>query len=204
MRLPALVALLLLAGAAPAAAHHPGDRLDEVMAEKEPAFEPTDSRRMPPLALIGADGASIDLSGLADQIVVLSFRPDGCGAPCTDQQTLLQEVRDAVNVTPMREMVQFLTVGGDGAPDPDGETGNWRSVTPADETEAAADAAFAALSARGADAPMIHVIDRGGRHAGIFHGAAFGRINLVLYINGLTNAPPPEPGLLDRLFGAFR
>lgn len=204
MRLPALVALLLLAAAAPAAAHHPGDRLDEVMAEKEPAFEPTDSRRMPPLALIGADGASIDLSGLADQIVVLSFRPDGCGAPCTDQQTLLQEVRDAVNVTPMREMVQFLTVGGDGAPDPDGEAGNWRSVMPSDETVTEAAAAFAVLSARGADAPMIHVIDRGGRHAGIFHGAAFGRINLVLYINGLTNAPPPEPGLLDRLFGAFR
>lgn len=204
MRLPALVALLLLAGAAPAAAHHPGDRLDEVMAEKEPAFEPTDSRRMPPLALIGADGASIDLSGLADQIVVLSFRPDGCGAPCADQQALLQEVRDAVNVTPMREMVQFLTVGGDVAPDPDGEAGNWRPVTPADETVTEAAAAFAALSARGADAPMIHVIDRGGRHAGIFHGPRFGRINLVLYINGLTNAPPPEPGLLDRLFGAFR
>ena len=50
----------------------------------------------------------------------------------------------------------------------------------------------------------FHVIDRGGRHAGIFHGAAFRRINLVLYINGRTNAPPPEPGLLDRLFGAFR
>jgi len=32
MSLPALFALLLLAGAAPAAAHHPGERLDEVMA----------------------------------------------------------------------------------------------------------------------------------------------------------------------------
>lgn len=204
MRLPALFALLLLAGAAPAAAHHPGERLDEVMAEKEPAFEPTDSRRMPALSFVGSDGASLDISGLADRIVVLSFRPDGCGAPCADQQTLLQEVRDAVNVTPMREMVQFLTVGGDVAPDPEREATNWRSVMPSDETVAAAAAALATLSARGADAPMIHVIDRGGRHAGIFHGAAFGRINLVLYINGLTNAPPPEPGLLDRLFGAFR
>jgi len=204
MSLPALFALLLLAGAAPAAAHHPGERLDEVMAEKEPAFEPTDSRRMPPLALTGAEGASLHLSGLADQIVVLSFRPDGCGAPCADQQALLQEVREAVNVTPMREMVQFLTVGGDVAPDPDGEAANWRSVMPSDETVAAAAAAFAALSSRGTEAPMVHVIDRGGRHAGIFHGAAFRRINLVLYINGRTNAPPPEPGLLDRLFGAFR
>ncbi len=204
MRLPALVTLLLLAGAAPAVAHHPGERLDEVMAEKESAFEPTDERRMPPLALTGADGASLDLSGLADRIVVLSFRPDGCGAPCADQQALLQEVLDAVNVTPMRDMVQFLTVGGDALPDPDGEAANWRSVMPTDETVEAATGAFAALSARGADAPMVHVIGRGGRHAGIFHGAEFRRINLVLYINGLTNAPPPEPGLLDRLFRAFQ
>ncbi|MEM9762960.1 MAG: cytochrome-c oxidase [Pseudomonadota bacterium] len=204
MRLPALVALLFFAGAAPAAAHHPGERLDEVMAEKEPAFEPTDPRRMPLLAFTGADGASHDLSALADQIVVLSFRPDGCGEPCADQQALLQEVREAVNVTPMREMVQFLTVGGDAAPDPDGEAENWHSVSPADETVVEAAAAFAALSARGTDTPLVHVIDRGGRHAGIFHAAGFGRINLVLYINGLTNAPPPEPGLLDRLFGAFR
>jgi protein SCO1/2 len=204
MRLPVLVALLFLAGAAPAVAHHPGERLDEVMAEKEPAFEPTDSRRMPALSFAGSDGACLDMSGLADRIVVLSFLPEGCGTPCADQQALLQEVREAVNVTPMRDMVQFLTVGGDAASDPDEEAGNWRSVNLADETVVEAAAAFAALSARGADAPMVHVIDRGGRHAGIFHEAAFGRINLVLYINGLTNAPPPEPGLLDRLFGAFR
>ena len=147
MRLPALVTLLLLAGAAPAAAHHPGDRLDEVMAEKEPAFEPTDSRRMPALSFAGSDGASLDMSGLADRIVVLSFLPEGCGTPCADQQALLQEVRDAVNVTPMRELVQFMTVSGDAALDPDGEAGNWRSVMPSDETVEAAAAAFAAVSA---------------------------------------------------------
>jgi len=204
MRFPAFVLALLVATAPPVAAHHPGERLDEVMAEKEPAFEPTDLRRLPRLALAAAEGAGPDFTQFADRIVVLSFAPEGCGAPCADQQALLQTVQEAVNATPMREMVQFLTVGGDVAPDPDGEAGNWRPVTPADETVTEAAAAFAALSARGADAPMIHVIDRGGRHAGVFHGPRFGRINLVLYINGLTNAPPPEPGLLDRLFGAFR
>lgn len=51
---------------------------------------------------------------------------------------------------------------------------------------------FTVLSGREADAPMVHVIDRDGRHAGIVHGAHFGRINMVLYINGLTNAPPSD------------
>jgi len=204
MRLPALVAALLIAGVAPVAAHHPGERLDEVMSEKEAAFEPMDARRTPRLALTGPDGASLDLSQLAERIVVLSFVPDGCGAPCANQQALLQEVQEAVNITPMREMVLFLTVGSAAAPDTGWQAENWRLAAPADGTVAEAAAAFAALSARGTDSPMAHVINWGGRHAGIFHGAGFGRINMVLYINGLTNAPPPEPGLLDRLFGAFR
>lgn len=204
MRLPTLVAALLIAGIPPVAAHHPGERLDEVMAEKESGFEPTDLRRLPTLAMIGADGASLDLGDFADRIVVLSFAPEGCGAPCANQQTLLQGVQEAVNITPMRDMVLFMTVGSETAEGPGWQAGNWRRATPADDTMAEAAAAFAALSARGTDAPMVHVLNRGGRHAGIFHGSGFGRINMVQYINGLTNAPPPEPGLLDRLLGVFR
>jgi len=188
---PALVALLLLATTLPVAAHHPGERLDEVTAEKELAFEPTDLLRLPPLAMTEADGASLDLSDLSDRIVVLSLVPESCGASCADQQALLQAVQEAVNVTPMREMVEFLTVSDAAALGPEWDAGNWRALTPTDDAMTDAVGAFAALSARGTDAPMIHVIDRGGRHAGIFHGSGFVRINMVLYINGLTNAPPP-------------
>lgn len=204
MRLPALSFALLVVAAAPVAAHHPGDRLDEVMAEKEPAFEATDARRLPRLAITEADGAILDLSEMSDRIVVLSFVPEGCGAPCVGQQALLQEVQAAVNVTPMREMVVFLTVGGAEAPGPVWHEANWRSAMPENGIVAEAATTFAALSARGADAPMAHVIDRGGRHAGIFRGPDFARINMVLYINGLINAPPPDPGLLERLLGVFR
>lgn len=49
---------------------------------------------------------------------------------------------------------------------------------------------FTALSDRSPSSPLVHVIDRGSRHAGLFHGTGFQKINLVLYINGLTNAPP--------------
>jgi hypothetical protein len=122
---------------------------------------------------------------------VASTRPESCGAPCADQQALLQAVQEAVNVTPMREMVEFLTVSDAAAHGTEWDAGNWRALTPTDDTVSDAAGAFAALSARGTDAPMVHVLDRGGRHAGIFHGAGFVRINMVLYINGLTNAPSP-------------
>jgi len=193
-----LVCLALALAPVPAFAHHPGERIDEVMDAREPAFEPTDLRRTPRLRGTDADGTPLRLDAMQDRIIVISFAPAGCGAPCDIQQALLRKVQAGVNVTPMREMVTFLTVGlaaegWDGA--------NWRAVAAG---SAAADD-FAALSERDTDTPMVHVIGRGGRHAAIFHGADFSHVNLILYVNQLTNAaPPPEPGLLDSIFGAFQ
>lgn len=182
--------------AVPAIAHHPGERIDEVMAAREPAFEPTDILRAPSLSGTDPAGMLFRLESLDDRIVVVSFAPEGCGAPCDSQQQLLHRVQEGVDVTPMREMVTFLTVG----PAANGSDGShWRAI--ADDRGASPD--FDALSGRDSNAPMIHVIDRGGRHAAIFHGADFSHVNLILYMNELTNAPPPsEPGLLDRIFGS--
>jgi len=105
----------------------------------------------------------------------------------------------------MRDMVTFVTVASTRFDASSWNPDNWIQGAP-DEGETVAElaASFAGLSARSETAPMVHLIDRGNRHAGIFHEADFGRINMVLYINGLTNAPPPpEPGLLERVFGMF-
>lgn len=192
-----LLALLLAIPAVQAAAHHPGERIDAVMAEREPAFEPIDVWRTPRLRGTATDGSSVRLDGLPDRIVVVSFTPEGCGAPCVAQQVLLREVQEGVNITPMRDLVMFLSVGP--GSDEGWDAANWRAILAEGGADQAA-ASFAALSDRDAVAPMIHVIDRRGRHAAIFHGADFARVNLILYINELTNAPPQEPGLLDRIF----
>ena len=201
-------AVLFLAAArvpSPALADHPEDRLDEVMAEKEPAFEATDVWHTPELDVVDGAGDPLDLDDLSERIVILSFATDGCGDPCTAQQALLAEVREAVNITPMRDMVIFVVVA---QPDAGGEkpvAPNLVTVRPSDSTTVASLAArYAELSSRDGVSPQTHVIDRGGRHAGIFHGGEFGYVNAVLYINGLTNARPPEPGFLDRVLGFLR
>ena len=48
-------------------------------------------------------------------------------------------------------------------------------------------ATYAALSTRKDLVRMTYMVDRLGRVGGIFHGIAFGQVNMVLYINGLTN-----------------
>ncbi|WP_139215023.1 cytochrome-c oxidase [Palleronia marisminoris] len=196
--------MALLTLAAPAFANHPEERLDEVMAERESAFEPTGLDRLPALDIQTAD-RELDLDALEGQIVVLSFVSEACGEPCANQQALLAEVQEAIGVTPMRDMVSFVSVASpEVSPEgPDAE--NWVAARPQEAGDADALAAsFAALSDRDSNAPMVHVIDRGGRHAGIFHGGEFGHVSMTLYINGLSNAHPHEPGMFDRVLGMFQ
>ena len=181
------VTLLLVAQ--PAFANHPGERLDEVMTEKEPAFEAADRPTMPDLDVAVQNGDPLRLGDLHDQIVVISFVPQGCGEPCAEQQAVLAGVQAQVNVSPMKEMVTFVTVQDTDAPiEAPWDDANWRLVVPsAGATAVAAADRFAALSSRDGTFPMVHVIDRNGRHAAIFHGAEFQKTNLTLYVNALTN-----------------
>ena len=206
MRRLGILLLWLAAAPALAMADHPGaDRLDHVTAEREPAFEATDTFEFPDLDLRTAGGQKFSLDPLGDQIIVLSFVPEGCGAPCAAQQGLLQRVRQNIDATPMRDMVTFVTVGPEQDPQGDIDAASGSAVLPQSGSAADLEGAFAALSDRNAESLLVHVIDRAGRHAAVLHGTGFDPLNVTLYINGLTNAPPPpEPGFVDRILGAFR
>ncbi len=204
MRTLALL-LAVLSVSTPALANHPGDRLDEAMAAKEPAFEYAE-QYPPAIKLRNVDDAEFDLRDLEEKVVVLSFVSRECGTPCADQQALLAKVQEAVNVTPMREMVTFVTVASPESPvDPGWDDANWVGLAPREEGAVAGiGAEWAELSHRSEGRPMAYVLGRGARSAGIFHGADFDRINMVMYINGLTNAHQPKPGLLDRIGRLFQ
>ena len=202
-----ILAFLLVAQ--PAFANHPGERIDEVMTEQELAFEVMDRPSTPDLDVEEPGGNVLRLGDLHDQIIVLSFVPTDCGGPCVEQQAVLASVQGQVNVSPMKEMVTFVTVhDADASIEAPWDEANWRLVIPSDdETTAAADR-FAALSSRSQELPMAHVIDRNGRNAGIFHGSDFSKTNLTLYINQLINnahapKPPTEKGWWEWLTGLF-
>lgn len=224
--LPALLVALSLA--TPALAHHPGENLDEVMGDKEQFFQKIDEPAQP-FELADAEGNPVRLSDFADKIVVLNFIFASCTDVCPLHSELIADVQSKINITPMKDMVQFITVTTD--PDVDtpdvlrgyGEahgldSTNWTFLTarPGDpeattrELSEAYNVRFDQLD----DGQQMHgvvtnVIDRGGRLAAKFHGLRFDPVNLVLYINGLTNAPArsngsPETGWWSSIKGLFQ
>lgn len=231
MRLPgyALAALTMVLAAfasAPSLAHHPGENLDELMGSKEKYFQVVD-KPAPDFALRTADGRKVTLGDLKDKIVVLHFVYAGCPDVCPLHAERIAEVQDMIGQTPMKDRVRFVTITTDpvnDTPEVMRDYGpahglkprNWTFLTtlpdqPEDATRKLAerfghkfiktDEGYQTHSV------VTHIVDKGGRWAANFHGLKFEPINLVLYLNGLTNsgAPPKQldPSLWERLRDIF-
>lgn len=195
---------MILLTVTPAFANHPGENLNQAMADKEAAFEPIAAREVPEVEWAEPDGDTGSLDAMRGKITVLSFAPDNCGSPCDAQQEQLAKTLSALNASAMRDMVVFVTLRDtlDAAP----AEPNWTSAQLSDP-ESLGDTvdAFASASGRNEEAPMVHLLNREGAQVGIFHGADFKPTNLVLYINGLTHQRPhAEPGFWQRITGWFQ
>lgn len=203
-----LAAMAAVAAAAlPAHAHHPGADLDRLMGSEEKYFQAIDAPAAPGFELADAEGIPVRLSDFSNKVVVLNFVFASCTDVCPLHSDLIARVQAMVNDTPMKDMVQFLTVTTDPAADaPEvmkayGEAhglapNNWTFLT---TREGQAEDATRKLSeeynvrfdplegGQQMHGVVTHVIDRGGRFAAKFHGLRFDPLNLVMYVNGLTN-----------------
>lgn len=217
----ALGLLLVLASAAPTAAQHPGADLDRVMGSKEKYFQLID-KPAPAFQLMGIGGKSVSLADFIDKVVVLHFVYASCPDVCPLHAEKLADVQAKINLSPMKDVVEFVTI----TTDPDNDMAdvladygpahgfdrtNWTFLTTLpDQAEGSTRGlalAFGHSFTEGEDGyqthgVVTHVIDRGGRWTANFHGLRFNSVNMVLYINGLINNATPvpttkEPGVLD-------
>jgi protein SCO1 len=220
----ALAAALI---AAPAAAHHPGTNLDEVMGSREKYFQPID-KPTPPFSLQDADGRQFSLADFKGKVVVLHFIYASCGDVCPLHADRIAEIQDMVNTSPSRDHVRFIT----STTDPEKDTteilraygpthgldaANWMFLTtargqPEDTTRRLAEAFGHTFTKTPSGAQVhgivTHVIDKEGLWRANFHGLKFQPINLVLYVNSLVNEGQRPAGteaksLWDRLRGFF-
>ncbi len=196
----------VLLAVTPVAANHPGGDLDKVMADKEPYFQAI-GRSAPSFELTDAQGKLARLSDYSGKVIVLHFIYASCPDICPLHADKLAEVQALVNDTPMRELVQFLSV----STDPSNDTAevreafgpahgldpaNWRFLATTDpalegRTRKLAEAFGHSFSTtpdgQQTHGAVTHVIGPDGTWAANFHGVEFKPLNLVLYLNGVVN-----------------
>ncbi len=222
-----LALAILLTHTSTAIAHHPGADLDKVMGSKEKFFQPID-RKSPDFVLRDVGGRIVKLDDLREKIVILNFIYTKCPDVCPLHAEYLSKVQSMINQTPMKGMVRFVSITTDPVNDTaDGlkaygeihgsDRVNWSYLTttsgqPEDTTRKLAEDFGHKFTKTGDDyqvhSVVTHVIDREGRWAANFYGLRFNPVNLVLYVNGLTNNPnvsqkEKPQDLWDRLKGLF-
>lgn len=206
------MAALLATLSAPAWAHSLDD-LQRQLGDKEKFFQPID-KPAPGFSLVDADGKPVSLESLRGQVAVLHFIYASCPDVCPLHADKLAEVQEMVNRTPMKDLVRFVSITTDpGRDTPDVlreygpnhglDPANWTFLTvppgqPEDTTRRLAEA-FGHKFKQGPDGyqthgVVTHVIDRDGGWRANFHGLQFDSLNLVLFLNGLTNDPQRPHG----------
>lgn len=226
LQMATLVIATLIVLIAPAAAHSL-EEVDQDLRGKEKYFQAEDSDA-PGFSLVDAGGRTLSLSGLRGKVVVLNFVYTNCPDVCPLHAERIAEIQKMINQTPMKEMVEFVTI----TTDPKRDTGpvlsdygnahgldpaNWVFLTsaadwPEDTTRKIAEA-YGLKFTEGEDGMQMHgivthVIDQDGKLRARFHGLKFEPVNLVVFVNALTNRtqkphPHPEPDFWDKLKGSL-
>ncbi|WP_345892323.1 SCO family protein [Mesorhizobium amorphae] len=205
--LRSLVAIAaLIAGLVHPAQAHSLDEIDAMLKSGEKYFQTID-KPAPDFTLRTADGHVVRLADLRGKVVVLHFIYISCQDVCPLHAEKIADIQTMVNSTPMKGQVTFVTVTTDPSRDtPDvlrsyGPTHgldpvNWLFLTtnpdqPEDATRKLAEA-FGHTFTKTEDGIqahgiVTHVIDKEGRWQANFHGLNFAPVNLVTFVNALTN-----------------
>lgn len=226
LRLALLVIAAVMALLAPAAAHSL-EEVDQDLRDKEQYFQPVDNEA-PAFTLQDADGRVVGPDTLRGKVVVLNFVYTNCPDVCPLHAERIAEIQKMINQTPMKEMVEFVTI----TTDPQRDAGpvlrdygkahgldpaNWVFLTsapdkPENATRKIAEAYGLKFTAGDGGMQMhgvvTHVIDQDGRLRARFHGLKFEPVNLVVFVNALTNRtqkphPHPELRFWDKLKGSL-
>ncbi len=200
-----LVLLGIVAAARPAAAHSLKD-LEAQLFKREKYVEFV-NRPAPEFELRDVKGKTIRLADFrGKKVVVLWFIYASCPDVCPLQSDLLAEVQKKVNIGPMRDLVQFVAITTDPARDEPEilraygpahglDAHNWVFLTSGadkpDATRELADRYGLKFTRTEKDMFMhgtvTHIIDFEGKLRARFHGLKWDQINMVVYINALTN-----------------
>ncbi len=202
----AVLALVCLMAPIATAAAHSLSQLQDQIYKDEPFFQVV-NREAPKFELQDADGHAVGLSDFTGKVVVLHFIYASCTDFCPLHSELLAQIQKMIDRTPMRDRVEFVSITTDPARDTPEilkeygplhglDPRNWVFLTtrpgqPEDATRQLAES-FGHKFTKAEDGEYMHgvvthIIDREGELRGNFHGLNFDPVNLVTFVNALTN-----------------
>ena len=217
-------ALLTLGAAAAAPAHaHSLQEFEDEFYAKEQYFQALD-KPVPDFTLCDASGKPVRPPDFLGKVTVLHFIYSSCTDVCPLHAEKLADVQKMINQTPMINLVRFVSITTDPARDTPEilkdygpqhglDPVNWEFLTvapgaPEDYTRKLAEA-FGHTFTVESDGTLTHgvvthIIGKFGRWQGNFHGLEFRSVNMVMFVNALTDDyDKPQPGLWDRVSGWF-
>ena len=217
-----LLGALVLSSSVPSVYAHSLAELSQEFVTEEKFFQPVDSEA-PSFTLHDADGHTVSLADFKGKIVVLHFTYTNCPDFCPLYAEKIAEIQKMINITPMKGMVEFISITTDPKRD-FGQVlkdfGNNHGLDPVNWTflsaapGAAEDSTRELAKSYGAEIKIMpngdqmhgvvtSIIRGDGRLVARFHSLKFENLNLVKFVNALTNdhhsESHHEPGLWDRL-----
>lgn len=197
------LALLVLAAASPAGAHHTLKQKEEALRYRENYLEVTD-RVAPTFTLKDADGRTVRLEDFRGKVVTLNFVFAACTDVCPLHSDLIGRIQGKAKA--LRSKVQFITISTHPEFDtpeilkPYGtihglDSENWMFLTsgperPA-ETRELAESYGVKFTPVGngqfVHGVVTHVIDQNGVLRARYHGLKFNLMNLIVHVNTLIN-----------------
>ncbi|MHA1523881.1 MAG: SCO family protein [Alphaproteobacteria bacterium] len=206
---------------------HSVDQLVGDLKAREKYFQPLD-RPAPDFAGTDAQGTQVSLQSLRGKTVVLFFVYTNCPDVCPLHAELIGKVQALVNQSPGGAQVQFVAITTDPANDSPAimqaygpahglVPSNWVFLTAGADQAARTKTLVARYGHKFTPQEagyqlhgvVTHVIDKHGQWRANFHGMEFDPLNLVLYLNALTNEnlddghPPAPTGIWQRIKSLF-
>lgn len=206
---------------------HSAANLGQLFGGKERYFQVFD-KQPPGFRLSDAEGRIYGPRDFRGKVVMLNFVYASCPDIYPLQAEKLAAVQEMVNQTPMKGLVEFVTITTDPANDTTDvmraygpahglDPANWTFLASApDQPDNVArklveafDHGFSGIEARTqTHGAATHIIDMTGRWRANFCGIEFDPTNMVLFVNALTNDSAKqhtssEPEFWDRMSGFF-
>lgn len=201
----AVIGLTLFMPSATPVEAHSLEELEGKLLQREAHLEVV-NRPAPGFTLQDGAGRSVSLADFRGKVLVLNFVYTSCPDVCPVHSEAIARVQAAVNRTPMKDLVEFVSITTDPARDTPqvmkayGPTHgldpvNWTFLTSGVDHPVATRevAARYGLKFKVVDGDyqlhgvVTHLIDKSGNLRARYHGLKFNKTILILHINALTN-----------------